>query len=104
METIVAEITNTPWKERHAYVLPVARGQRARRACWQLQFDKEFHVSPFMPMDMRYDWRFTAPGDDLRVHMENWRDGNAGVRRDADRWNAARFGAARWPARCCAFR
>jgi DUF1365 family protein len=24
LETIVAEITNTPWKERHQYVLPVA--------------------------------------------------------------------------------
>ena len=35
-----------------------------------VEFDKAFHVSPFMPMDRRYDWRFTAPGDDLRVHME----------------------------------
>jgi DUF1365 family protein len=26
-------------------------------------------------MDCRYDWRFTAPGDDLRVHMQVWRDG-----------------------------
>jgi DUF1365 family protein len=26
-------------------------------------------------MDMRYDWRFTAPGGTLGVHMENWREG-----------------------------
>ncbi|KAF1017003.1 MAG: hypothetical protein GAK31_00262 [Stenotrophomonas maltophilia] len=71
---IVAEITNTPWKERHAYVLPVdAAPARGRALRWQ--FDKCFHVSPFMPMDCHYDWRFTAPGQDLRVHMQVWRDG-----------------------------
>jgi uncharacterized protein len=74
VETIVAEITNTPWKERHAYVLPVA-SSTASGSAWRFQFDKEFHVSPFMPMDMRYDWRFSAPAAGLHVHMENWRDG-----------------------------
>ena len=28
-----------------------------------------------MAMDCRYDWRFNAPGEDLRVHMQVWRDG-----------------------------
>ncbi|MEP7242218.1 MAG: DUF1365 domain-containing protein [Gammaproteobacteria bacterium] len=74
VETIVAEITNTPWKERHAYVLPVS-SSAASGAAWRFRFDKQFHVSPFMPMDMRYDWRFGAPGNGLHVHMENWRDG-----------------------------
>lgn len=69
LEAIVAEITNTPWKQRHAYVLPVAAADRHGRALgWG--FDKAFHVSPFMPMQRRYAWRFTAPGDDLRVHMD----------------------------------
>jgi DUF1365 family protein len=68
LHSIVAEITNTPWKERHAYVLPVGRANASGRALhWT--FDKGFHVSPFMAMRRRYDWRFTAPGDDLRVHM-----------------------------------
>ena len=40
----------------------------------QFEFAKEFHVSPFWPMDMRYDWRLTLPDDALHVHMENWRD------------------------------
>jgi len=75
IETIVAEITNTPWKERHAYVLPVSTSVRNTRHAWQFQFDKQFHVSPFNPMDMRYDWRFSAPENGLHVHMENWRDG-----------------------------
>ena len=69
LDCIVAEITNTPWRERHAYVLPVADAeQRGLALHWH--FDKCFHVSPFMPMQRRYDWRFTSPADDLRVHMK----------------------------------
>jgi uncharacterized protein len=67
VETIVAEITNTPWNERHAYVLPAP----ARAAKLHFRFGKSFHVSPFMPMEIDYDWRFTAPGGRLVVHMEN---------------------------------
>lgn len=74
VQAIVAEITNTPWKERHAYVLPVSSSD-ATGGAWRFRFDKQFHVSPFMPMDMSYDWRFSAPGEGLHVHMENWRDG-----------------------------
>jgi DUF1365 family protein len=72
VETIVAEITNTPWKERHAYVLPVTDARRRGRHAWRYSFDKKFHVSPFLPMDMRYEWSFGAPGDGLHVHMENY--------------------------------
>ena len=71
VETIVAEITNTPWKERHAYVLPVSTAERQGARAWRYSFEKRFHVSPFMPMDMRYEWRFGAPGASLHVHMEN---------------------------------
>src|ERR1700733_2144973 len=58
LETIVAEITNTPWDERHQYVLEVdaAHGRLKR-----FEFDKAFHVSPFLPMDMRYEWSFNQP-------------------------------------------
>jgi DUF1365 family protein len=70
VETIVAEITNTPWRERHAYVLPVTRAKGAPH-CWRFSFAKQFHVSPFMPMDLRYDWSFGTPGQGLHVHMEN---------------------------------
>ncbi|QQP97165.1 DUF1365 domain-containing protein [Lysobacter enzymogenes] len=69
LDCIVAEITNTPWGERHAYVLDAESAQRRGRArLWT--FDKQFHVSPFMPMAMRYAWRFTDPGPDLFVHMD----------------------------------
>ncbi len=69
VETIVAEITNTPWHERHSYVLSQSNdlgNQRHHRYC----FDKDFHVSPFFPMDISYDWRFGEPSDRLTVHME----------------------------------
>jgi uncharacterized protein len=69
LEAIVAEITNTPWRERHAYVLPAATAERRGRALhWD--FAKAFHVSPFMAMQRRYHWAFTVPGDALHVHMD----------------------------------
>jgi len=72
IETVVAEITNTPWNERHAYVLPAHRSER-HGAKLRFRFGKSFHVSPFMPMDLDYDWCFTLPGARLAVHMENRR-------------------------------
>ena len=71
LETIVAEITNTPWKERHQYVLPVVDGAPLKR----FEFDKEFHVSPFLPMDMQYQWEFSEPREKLIVSMRNLRAG-----------------------------
>jgi uncharacterized protein len=72
LKTIVAEVTNTPWGERHHYVLSVdAAHQRLKR----FEFDKDFHVSPFMPMDMRYHWSFNEPGGRLFVNMQNCRGG-----------------------------
>lgn len=67
-EWVVAEITNTPWNERHAYVVPWNEGEAA-------VFSKDFHVSPFMPMDHEYRWRFGSPGSRLAIQMENYRGG-----------------------------
>lgn len=70
---IVADVTNTPWRERHAYVLPVDAARSHGRALhWD--FPKAFHVSPFLPMERDYRWSFTPPGADLRAHMEVWND------------------------------
>lgn len=70
VDTIVAEITNTPWRERHAYVLPANPGG-SPAARHRHRFRKSFHVSPFMPMEIDYDWRFTEPGPRLAIRMEN---------------------------------
>lgn len=72
LETVVAEITNTPWKERHAYVLPIPSGRSGPEG-HRFRFGKDFHVSPFFPMDLRYDWRLSSPEETLTVHMENHR-------------------------------
>ena len=72
LETIVAEITNTPWKERHQYVLQVDDSSAGMA---RFEFDKDFHVSPFLPMDMQYHWRFSEPMERLLVHMQNYQDG-----------------------------
>lgn len=70
LETIVAEVANTPWGERHCYVLPRAHA-RVVGPTQQFELDKEFHVSPFLPMETRYRWRFTEPGKHLAVHLRN---------------------------------
>ncbi len=73
VEAIVAEVNNTPWGERHCYVLQ-NEGSTDRRH-FRSARRKEFHVSPFMPMDMDYAWHFRLPGERLAVHMQNVRDG-----------------------------
>ena len=66
VETVVAEVNNTPWGERHCYVLrPDAPGDE--RLC--AHSVKAMHVSPFHPMALRYDWQLHTPGDALTVHM-----------------------------------
>ncbi|MFO7715926.1 DUF1365 domain-containing protein [Desulfosarcina sp.] len=75
LETIVAEITNTPWGERHLYVLNDTRNIHPDRLWRRFRFSKEFHISPYMPMDIDYDWRFSVPGDHLNVHLINLKGG-----------------------------
>lgn len=72
LEAVVADIVNTPWGERHAYVLD-ARGQEG--GLLSFAFDKDFHVSPFFGMAQQYAWKFLRPGPKLMVHMENFEHG-----------------------------
>ena len=73
VETIVAEVNNTPWHEQHCYVLNEKLNDAA--APWKhYRFKKSFHVSPFMGMEMDYDWRFLQPGQRLQVHMQNFKN------------------------------
>ena len=73
LDAVVAEVTNTPRRQRHAYTLarepgsasPVIRGVS----------DKQLYVSPFLSMDQRYSWNVAAPGQTLSVHIENHRAG-----------------------------
>lgn len=69
LHSIVAEITNTPWQERHRYVLPASAADETD-AGYEFGFPKEFHVSPFLDMPMAYRWRLSEPGAELRIHMD----------------------------------
>lgn len=76
IEAVIAEVNNTPWGEQHVYVIPGGDnvgGEQKRIVIDRIK--KNFHVSPFMPMDMQYRMLFTVPGSQLGVKMQNFRDG-----------------------------
>jgi DUF1365 family protein len=75
VETVVVEIHNTPWRERHCYVLGAEQNEHPIKHWRRHQLDKSFHVSPFIDMDIHYDWRFREPGDSLQVHMIDYQGG-----------------------------
>jgi hypothetical protein len=68
VDAIVADVENTPWGERHPYVL--ARGGR-RGTVLANDLDKAFHVSPLMGMDQTYSFRASEPGESIAVHIES---------------------------------
>ncbi len=67
---ILAEVHNTPWNERHAYVLTGEEFSSKQK----VNFPKEFHVSPFNPLAMDYHWHSATPDKTLAIHLENWQD------------------------------
>jgi DUF1365 family protein len=74
VDAIVAEVTNTPWGERHSYVLSDAmnKGDDTTR---NYETRKKLHVSPFMDMEMVYDWLLTEPRDNIVLRINNRQDG-----------------------------
>ena len=72
VKAVVAHVTNTPWGERHSYLM----GDRdPSSTVLSGRFAKELHVSPFMGMDHVYQARATAPGATLSVYIESLRGG-----------------------------
>jgi DUF1365 family protein len=69
---LLAEVTNTPWGERHAYALKRVAGPGRVLSG---ESAKQLHVSPFFGMDQRYAWRVAEPGTTLSVHIENRQQG-----------------------------
>ncbi len=80
VEAVVAEVTNTPWGERHAYVLAHGRDEyssaQTAGAVLAGTSTKALHVSPFMGMDQRYEWRVGVPGETLSLHIASYREGD----------------------------
>lgn len=80
VETVVAEVSNTPHGERHCYVLP-PRLDRGDARLHRYRTPKGFYVSPFLGMDLDYDWKLSEPGPRLAVQIRN--EGAEGVVFDA---------------------
>lgn len=62
LQYVLTEVNNTPWGERHQYLL---KGPEFEQAT-----EKDFHVSPFMPMDTQYHWTINDPATKLKVAIE----------------------------------
>ncbi|WP_105169579.1 DUF1365 domain-containing protein [Pseudoalteromonas sp. T1lg23B] len=62
---MVAEVSNTPWNERHCYAVKLNQ---------KVNFKKAFHVSPFMDLNMDYHWNVKIQNDRALIHIENKRE------------------------------
>ncbi|BDX07262.1 DUF1365 domain-containing protein [Planctobacterium marinum] len=58
---LLAEVSNTPWNERHCYLVDLKE---------QKDSDKAFHVSPYNPIDMQYRWNIKPPGNKLFLQLD----------------------------------
>ncbi len=94
VENLIMDVTNTPWGEHHAYVV----GPPGEH-----HFDKTFHVSPFMPMDMTYTVRFSAPGERLSLSFDVEKGGSTRLRasmalsrRPIDSWSMFKMATRPW--------
>lgn len=70
LAAVIAEVTSTPWRERHLYVLDIARAERVGEAL-RFRSAKALHVSPFLPMDLEHLWTLTIPGRRLVVQVDD---------------------------------
>ncbi len=70
VETIVAEINNTPWGEQFCYVLS-SDSLSSSEKTEKFFFKKDFHVSPFLEMNLDYEWFFNFPSEKITIHMKN---------------------------------
>ena len=88
LAAILYEVNNT-FHQRHTYVIPVDPSAAAEGAIVEQGCDKVFYVSPFLDMDLRYDFRIEPPGARIGVAVDGSRAGKriitasfAGTRRE----------------------
>lgn len=72
LRAVIAEVTNTPWGERHPYV--VRRGANEHGPI-TARFAKRLHVSPFHPMNQAYEIRVGDPGASLGITIASEQEG-----------------------------
>lgn len=74
LRAVVVHVTNTPWGDRHSYVVPPAPDHVSDGGLCN-ELEKRLHVSPFMPMDLRHAFRFSTPGESLTASIVDRKDG-----------------------------
>jgi len=73
METVIPEVSNTPWGDLDFYVLPRTSGTE-RGSFTEFCFDKSFYVSPFMPPDIGYRMKINVPHEHHLIHIDSYRE------------------------------
>ena len=98
LKYILSEINNTPWNERHIYVTNATEMEKNQLI--KDEFQKTFHVSPFMDMEFIYRWQFNNPAERLIVNMDNIKSGqqwfNAHLQLEAETINSKTLNKALW--------
>lgn len=70
IDALLAEVTNTPWGERHAYVMAVGAAEVPE----PVRFPKALHVSPFLDLDLDHSFAFSPFGAErMTIRMDDWR-------------------------------
>jgi DUF1365 family protein len=72
IEMLLTEVTNTPWGERHIYILDTPRA--VKNNVYQYVFQKVLHVSPFMQMNYEYHLNFKVDNNKLILHMDSYKN------------------------------
>jgi DUF1365 family protein len=72
LQFVIAEVTNTPWSEKHLYVL--SNPVKSRSHVYHFHFNKKLHVSPFMAMGYRYQLNIKLDDNHIIVHMNSYYD------------------------------
>lgn len=72
VEFILAEINNTPWGERFVYCFECDKNKPTSKFI----LPKQFHISPFMPMDVEYQWYFYNSQKKIIIVLRSFRNNN----------------------------
>lgn len=79
---LLFEINNTPWNERHSHfhACDQNHSEKTNKSETAFSFEKAFHVSPFLPMDMRYQCNFQIQQETIRIRMNLFKDDHCMLR------------------------
>jgi DUF1365 family protein len=79
LQAIVSHITNTPWGDNYAYVHDFNYDKSIKKTnnseLIVFKIEKNFHVSPFMPMNIDYHWAFQLEAGRLLINMKSLQHG-----------------------------